>query len=420
MNLGTIIAFQFGSRGAIEKVARGSGALWTGLALVLTVSVARNYDQSWIMDSPLWLVGNVVYSLVSSWVIFALVYKLFLKRRFPKADQAPSFGRQYRSFLGLFWMTSPVAWLYAIPVERWVDSYQAAQWNLALLAIVSLWRVLLLARVFSVVTQTGYGRTLLWTLFVASTEVVVVMVLGFFSRFNNMNLMASMGGMRNSPEEGLMVAALGIVFLVSLIVCLVTIVALPSWRDKGIVEFFPQVEHSRVPWLALTVMLLCWVGVAVEPQRCLENNSHFDRLVRVGKYDEAMAYLTSRDEGDFSHYKKLAPDPYAWEVWEHLGPVLDRIDPDSPQWVRQHYLYHMEGVFEHSLRRHFSLEDRIVAYISILNAISFFPEANSFVERHRGELELLREVRELFKTESTEEVELERLLTEILGPLEEQ
>lgn len=165
-------------------------------------------------------------------------------------------------------------------------------------------------------------------------------------------------------------------------------------------------------------MALCWVGLAVEPQRRLENNSHFDRLVRVGKYDEAMAYLTSRDEGDFSHYKKLAPDPYAWEVWKHLGPVLDRIDPDSPQWVRQHYLYHMEGVFEHRMRH----SKNYSTFISVLKAAARLPEGTGLLQRHHEGLIYMRKMT-MWHIEDElvpEEVELERLLTDILGPLEEQ
>jgi len=422
MNFRTILAFQFGNRGAIEKAARGSGTLWTGLVLALTVGVARNYDQNWIMDSPLWLVGNVLFSLVSSWVIFALVYKLFLKRRFPESDKAPSFGRQYRSFLGLFWMTSPVAWLYAIPVECWFDSYQSAQWNLALLAVVSLWRVLLLARVFSVVTQTGYRRTLLWTLFVASTEVLVVMLLGVFSKFEEA-VMAGMSGMRNSPEEGMLTDALGFVFMVSFGVWLVTFMTLPVWRNHAATKAFPEVARSRIPWVTLIVVALCWVGVAVGPQRRLENNSRYDRLVRAGKYDEAMTHLTSRNATDFSHYKRLAPDPYAWEVWKHLGPVLDRIGTDSPQWVREHYLYHMDGVFAHSVSAYSYFDDRSAIYAIVLSTARHLPEAQGFVEQHRDQLKFLHGVTTKFggvDSEIENVVELYKQLTDILGPLEEK
>ena len=102
MNLRTILAFQFGNRGAIEKAANSSAAMWTGLILTLTVSIARNYDQTWILDSPMWLFGNVLFSLISSSLIFALIYGIFITKRFPHNNKTPNFAQQYRSFLGLF------------------------------------------------------------------------------------------------------------------------------------------------------------------------------------------------------------------------------------------------------------------------------------------------------------------------------
>ena len=126
MNLRTIIQFQFGGADAIRETARSSGALWTGAALCLLTSIARNYDQTWILATPFWLIGNLLFSLVSSWVIFTLIYSGFVERRIPMAFLHVPFTPQYRSFLGMFWMTAPIAWLYAIPVERWLDSYSAA------------------------------------------------------------------------------------------------------------------------------------------------------------------------------------------------------------------------------------------------------------------------------------------------------
>ena len=352
MNLRTILAFQFGNRGAIEKAANSSAAMWTGLILTLTVSIARNYDQTWILDSPMWLFGNVLFSLISSSLIFALIYGIFITKRFPHNNKTPNFAQQYRSFLGLFWMTAPIAWLYAIPVERWFDSYLAAQCNLALLGIVSLWRVLLLARVLSVVTRTRYARTLLWTLLVASTEIVAVMFIGLFTNTNR-HIMEGMSGMRNSPEESMIMNALASVFMVSLGVWLATALVLAAWRNRSDIASFPTVSPSRVHWVPLIFVAVCWIATAIEPQRRLEHNSNYDHLLRSGKYDEAIAFIRSHQRDDFSHYKRLAPDPYAWEVWEHLGPILDRIEADDPLWLRKHYYEHMGAALSHSVRHFF-------------------------------------------------------------------
>ena len=47
-------------------------------------------------------------------------------------------------------MTAPLAWIYAIPVERFLGAYEATQANLWMLGIVSVWRIVLMIRVVSV------------------------------------------------------------------------------------------------------------------------------------------------------------------------------------------------------------------------------------------------------------------------------
>ena len=73
MTAGQILRFQFGRRDAIASAARGSGTLWTGAGLTLTAAIARNYDQTWIGETPLWLFGNLLFSLISSFLIFSIV-----------------------------------------------------------------------------------------------------------------------------------------------------------------------------------------------------------------------------------------------------------------------------------------------------------------------------------------------------------
>ena len=179
------------------------GAFWAGVALVLLTGIARNYDQTFIVESPvLWLFGPLLFSFVSgSWLYF-VVYGLFARREMVDAGGVrPKFWSGWRSFMGLFWLTAPIAWLYAIPVERFTDSFAAVKLNLTLLALVSLWRVLLMARVMQVITSAPLMMTMAWVLFAAVLEVCVVYVfdggIGGIAR----SIMVAMGGMRNSPEE---------------------------------------------------------------------------------------------------------------------------------------------------------------------------------------------------------------------------
>src|SRR5688572_8600151 len=199
VTLVTIARYQLGNRTAIQAVATDSRAWVAGVALVLMTAVARNYDQSHFTESGLWLFGSLVFSFFSGTFLYFVLWKLFLKRH--RAAAEPGAANQWWAFMGLFWLTAPIAWLYAFPVERMFDSYRATQANIALLAIVALWRVLLMSRVIAVLQAVRFVQALAWVAVPACIEVVlVVFVGGIFSPTFGRRVMASMGGMRNSPE----------------------------------------------------------------------------------------------------------------------------------------------------------------------------------------------------------------------------
>ncbi len=138
MRVATIFAYLIGRRGAIL----GAGAL-----LVLSAAIARSYDQAPLLYQPWRLLGPFVASVAISGPLFLTVYGF---ARW-KGMGGPGLGQAYRSFLGLYWMTAPLAWLYGIPYERFLSPVGAVEANLRTLALVSAWRVALMVRVVSVV-----------------------------------------------------------------------------------------------------------------------------------------------------------------------------------------------------------------------------------------------------------------------------
>lgn len=126
MTLGTIARFQFGNAAAIRAVAENRNALWVGVVLVLLTAIARNYDQLYFSDTPRWLFGPLLFSIVSGSLLFLVVYSCFVRRHIGNRKEVRTLA-QWRSFMTLFWMTAPVAWIYAIPTERLFDSYRATQ-----------------------------------------------------------------------------------------------------------------------------------------------------------------------------------------------------------------------------------------------------------------------------------------------------
>src|SRR5204862_7253608 len=114
----------FGAASAIREVASNRAALWTGIVLVLLTGIARNYDQSYFLKTPMWLIGPLAFSFFSGTFLYGILVRGLARRHFPEGHQK---GGQWVTFMAAFWMTAPIAWLYAIPVERFLNSYHAAQ-----------------------------------------------------------------------------------------------------------------------------------------------------------------------------------------------------------------------------------------------------------------------------------------------------
>ena len=114
----TILRFLFGSRDAIERIAACRQAPWIGLLLVFSAALAREYDGQDLLHEPWHLFLPLFASLATSFLLYLL---LRVVGWFRSAGWNP-FWSGYWSFLGLYWMTAPLAWLYAIPVERFLSA----------------------------------------------------------------------------------------------------------------------------------------------------------------------------------------------------------------------------------------------------------------------------------------------------------
>src|SRR5205085_6636802 len=117
---------------------------------------AREYDGEDLWHEPWHLLIPLAASLVSSFVLFTICFVRVVNND----PDRPSFFAAYRSFLTLFWMTAPLAWLYALPYERFLGPGPATSANLWTLALVAAWRVAIMVRVVSVVTDRGWAPSL--------------------------------------------------------------------------------------------------------------------------------------------------------------------------------------------------------------------------------------------------------------------
>ncbi|MFI5402219.1 MAG: hypothetical protein ACHQ1G_04720, partial [Planctomycetota bacterium] len=152
--MGTLIRYLLGRRQAILDLAASRRTLATGFVLVLTAGIAREYDGGnawWHVLVP------AAVSYVASYVLFVIAFHGLERAASRSAElraSVPPMLPAFRVFLSLFWMTAPMAWLYAVPYERFLSPADAMAANLLTLGLVSVWRVALMVRVL--VVLMGY------------------------------------------------------------------------------------------------------------------------------------------------------------------------------------------------------------------------------------------------------------------------
>lgn len=349
MEVGTWIRYLFGQAEAIFKVAGSRSALWTGIALVLLTAIARNYDQTFISENPiLWLLGPLLFSIVSGSWLYLVIYAGFARRRmYAPGDPMPTPDGGWPSFMGLFWMTAPIAWLYAIPVERFLDSVSAARANVTLLALVSLWRVVLMTRVMQVTTKAPFGIALVWILFAASVEVLVISAYGTFSGGLAERIMAAMSGMRNSPEEEIMRKAMNTAFGGAFWIALISVVIAFIWRPKEQLRPLSSPAGTSMPWTALAIAACLWVAIAVNPQRELARTVAVEQLMAKHQAREALDILAAHQPGDFAPARVLPPKPFERSVFDELPECFGVVQASDPPWVRVHLVSRLDVMISH-------------------------------------------------------------------------
>lgn len=406
------LKYLFGNRAAILNAAQWRGAIWAGVALVVLTGFARNYDQMFITENPvMWLFGSLLFSFVSGSWLYIVLYGFFARREMANADGVkPNFWSGWGLFMGLFWLTAPIAWLYAIPVERFCDSVTATKLNITLLAVVSLWRVLLMTRVIQVVTTASFVMALVWVILAAALEVCVVF---FFGGGFAKRIISSMGGMRNSPEEELLYSAMGTVFGVAFWTVPVSLVVALLWRESRMLTALPKSQPGPMPWRTLAVIAALWVVVAIVPQRELASSVAVERFVTEGKARAALDYFASHQPADFAPARTLPPKPYESAFFEELPACFDVVQANDPAWVRAHLMQRLDQMLLHYAprwSRHTTLASFPMAeqikhvadglqwhgpdargLLQLLDGLSRIPEGNPWLKANSIFLEGVRE-----------------------------
>lgn len=161
-----------------------------GLLATWLAGMGRHWDHPAARPLERLGVGSLVY-------VFALSAFLWLLT----APLRPARWR-YVQVLTLVTLTSPPAWLYAIPVERFLSLNGALEANVLLLGVVAVWRVGLLMTIF-----LRYGGLPALSTIVATLLPLTAIVASLYSLSLDAIVYDVMAGFRSTytPESGVYV-----------------------------------------------------------------------------------------------------------------------------------------------------------------------------------------------------------------------
>jgi hypothetical protein len=338
----TLIRYLFGDREAIRAVAADPRSVWIGLVFVLAAGFARNYDGEDLLARPWVLLRPLGASLVTGTSLFAVVWAARCVRGWRQGTERPPFAA-FRAWLGLYWMTAPLAAFYAVPVEHLTDPVTAAKLNLAALGLVATWRVLLMSRVVGVLTGGGFLRGFSLVMLMADAAVFIGAIT---SPAVVREVAAGMAGVRvgvSGQVEMIVEAAVGNAAVLAFLTT-------PVWLILASVVLFhaapwptPDADDPTRPlggdlWAVAAGSLLVWAAVLPFFQPEQRNRTLVESAAARGDWETAIAELSSRDPADFPPGWEPPPDiRVAWDL-ERLAPAARAMGRrEAAPWVRKFY-----------------------------------------------------------------------------------
>jgi hypothetical protein len=387
MGVHTLLRFLFGDRKAILQIAASGPALWVGALFVLSAGFAREYDGQDLLHEPWHLAIPFGSSLAASFVLFTVVYAKIV---FTDSKAGARFCTAYRSFLALFWMTAPLAWLYAVPYERFLGPAQAVAANLGTLGVVAVWRVALMVRV--VVVLMGYGTAHAFFLVMAFADAAALLAGMLMPR----PLWSLMGGIRLSESERLMLQVglhLTCWSLVLLPVWLLSALEAvlnekPAWQ-LTIADQRPPLKPNQWLWALAFASVGLWAFLLPTTQAEQRLRYRVEQDLKHHRIEEALAFMSAHAPNEF---------PPEWEPPPRVGygeknpPLLDIVEavvdqPPAP-WVRAVFVEKFQQYLANALAEKEIDAKDLVRIASLLWQL---PERRALLTEHGAALEQMVE-----------------------------
>jgi hypothetical protein len=346
MSVLTLLRYLFGSRAAILQIAVNPCAAPLGLVFVLSAGLAREYDGADLLHEPWHMLLPIPASLATSFLLFCLTFVVAYAKDNSNDTEPkhPLFWRGYWMFLGLFWLTAPLAWFYAIPYERFLSAEGATLANLYTLALVAVWRVALMCRVVTVLMGFQAWQSVALVFLLGDSEAFLA---GFLSPVPFIEVM---GGMRYTGSQVLLrnfsMTLLGWSCLLFPFGLFAAIQAAKAARPVWGVLQLSAPTSTNLSWgmkVLACCSLLVWVVVLpfTQPEQILRRR--VETLLSAGYLQEAVAEMSAHEVADFPphwdpppyYYGPRGPNERPYQVLEVLDLILQR---PSPDWVRDLYV----------------------------------------------------------------------------------
>jgi hypothetical protein len=348
MTLHTLLLYLLGDASAIRAVAADPWSPWVGLLLVLSAGLARSYYSRDLLEQPWHLFVPLAASLPLSLGFVLFLHALAAYRSGPM----PPLLDSYRSFLGLFWLTAPLAWLYAIPFSAFLSPNAALRAKLTTLAVVALWRVVLMVRVVSLLLNGGVETAACAVLLVADVAVLAGLSLSAWRSpaASTPTLFQVMGGISPTEAEGdrdkqdlltrvgCVASAVGVLTLPFwLLGSFSTPVSGHEWQTL-LLDARPAEAPSVGVWVlgagvsAFFLALLPWTQ---PPHR---RAAWVQRLLKQGWVADAVDYLSAHSPTDFPVGWQPPPVSDFHEPTRFLTVLQAVLDRPAAPWVQAEYL----------------------------------------------------------------------------------
>jgi hypothetical protein len=399
MSIGTLFRYLIGSRDAILTITADRRYLGVGFLFVLSAALAREYDGKDLLHEPWHLLIPVVASLVAS-----LLLSLLVSRTFPHQTGSPSFWDFYISMLSLFWMTAPLAWVYAIPFERFMEPVNSMWANLLALAVVSLWRVLLMTRVIQVLIGCGWLTAFVVVMFfailVAIVATIVIPTPG--------PIFLLMGGVRTTPEmehsrdlKGILLSLVGCSLPGWLIVYVAVTTSNKSILPRAILNSPEPRQKITWLWLLAVASLAIWLPILPFTQREQLLKTQVESVMKDGRIAEALAVMSGHLSNEFPPYWEPPPrlsfwiedefyfsrpevifgyPPSDWNSMESTSfdQLLDVLEalPDSSEdsWYHSKYMKRLDQALGDPALWYTENTTRLIRMLAILRGLKEGPE----------------------------------------------